>query len=80
MDERLRNLLHDEIDAEEDLREEATAVVASTRAAVEDIARGAESFDEILDEIAIRVEARLAEITTKAARGGLAAGRKRVQR
>lgn len=70
--------LHDEIDTNEDLREIALAVVEEVKGEIRQIAAAADSFDEVLEEVALRIEARLAEVTTDAARKGIAAGKARV--
>lgn len=76
----LEDKLHDEIDALEDFRELALQVVAEVKAEAEDIAGRHEDFEGILIEIAQRVEAKLAALTTDAARSGLVAGKARVER
>ena len=60
------NLLHDEIDTIEEMRDEAETVVDKVRSRLVEIAAGAESFEEVLQQVNVLVGAELADITTRA--------------
>lgn len=63
-------MLHDQIDAQEELRELVAARVDAIREDVKAIASDLESIDQIFEAIGIRLGNELAEETTKAVRQG----------
>ena len=73
----LRDRLHDEIDAQEELRETVTDVVNKIAAHTADIAQHTESLDEVFEALAAHVGNELAEVTTGAVRQGFDLAKKR---
>jgi hypothetical protein len=73
-------ILHDEIDDHESLRDEAAACVESVKAAIDDHANGSTDFHQILTGCAAALADELDEVTTKAVRTGLAHAKRRAQK
>jgi len=74
------NLLHDEIDYIEELRDEAEAVVDRVRERLVEIAANASSFEEVLQEANVLVANELAEITTRAVQSGFEFAEKKLEK
>lgn len=73
----LTELLHDEIDAKEELIEEGRAKLDELRSEVTAIAAQLGSVEDIFEALAVKASNMLAEETTKAVRLGFDAARKR---
>ena len=71
------NALHDEIDAAEDFRAEATAEVEKIRAQILDVAGQHDNFEALLEQMAQLIEAGLSGLTTRAAVTGYKMARAR---
>ena len=76
----MRQLLHDEIDQHESLRDEAAACVETVKGQIGEIAAGCSDFKSILTEAAARLGNELADVTTKAVQIGLRHAKRRSER
>lgn len=79
LDTPLANALHDEIDEQEALRDEAHAIVEELRGEIFRLVEQTGDELKALEELALLVEKRLDPLTTKAARRGYNAALKRAQ-
>lgn len=75
----LSDALHDEIDAQEEIRDEAAGIVQDVKGKIRDLASSVEP-DELFASIAEAVEERLIDLTTVAARRGYDAAKSRAKR
>jgi hypothetical protein len=73
----LRDLLHAEIDAFEELAAEAASAVESVKNQLPEVTQSTDDFDAILTELTARLANEIAPLTTKAARAGMDMARKR---
>ena len=68
---RLLESLHNEIDEIEDLQDDAHKIIADVKKKLTNIAKGCDTFEELLDNIVIIVANNITEITTRAALVGI---------